>query len=111
MGEEQSTPLSVEVKLEVDNGTSTLKEVNTSERKACEEHCECNGRKRRLKSRGQAFNGSSNHDVHKTSNGSSSGSSQGANKMGRSGRRKNDTSGERAIEVITLEDSSDGETF
>ena len=34
MGAEQSTPLSVEVKLEVENGTITLKEVNASEGKA-----------------------------------------------------------------------------
>ena len=31
--------------------------------------------------------------------------------MGRSGRRKTDTSGEREIEVITLDDSSDGENL
>ena len=30
--------------------------------------------------------------------------------MGRIGRRKTDASGEREIEVITLDDSSDGET-
>ena len=112
MGAEQSTPLSVEVKLEVDNGTITLKEVNTSEGKACEEHCECNGRKRHAKARkskrGQALNGSYNRDVHKT-NGNSSGGSQGASRVGRIGRRKTDASGEREIEVITLEDSSDGD--
>ena len=51
MGAEQSTPLSVEVKLEVDNGTITLKEVNTSEGKDCEEHCKCDGRKRCAKPR------------------------------------------------------------
>ena len=55
--------------------------------------------------------GSSNRDVQQTSNGSSSGGSQGANRMGRSGRRKTDTSGEREIEVITLDDSSDGENL
>ena len=49
MGAEQSAPLTVEVKLEVDNGTITLKEVTTSE--ACEEHCECNGRRRNAKAR------------------------------------------------------------
>ena len=115
MGAEQSTPLLVEVKLEVDNGTITLKEVNTSEGKACEEHCKCDGRKHharaRKSKRGQTLNGSSNRDVHQTSNGSSSGDSQGANRMGRSGRRKTDTSVEREIEVITLDDSSDGETM
>ena len=31
--------------------------------------------------------------------------------MGSSGRRKTDTLGEREIEVITLDDSSDGETL
>ena len=60
-----------------------MKEVKTSEGKACEEHYECNGRKRRAKARkskrGQALNGSSNRDVHHTINGSNPGSSQGAN--------------------------------
>ena len=115
MGAEQSTPLSVEVKLEVDNGTITLKEVNTSEGKACEEHCKCDGRKRRARARkskrGQTLNGQSNRDVQHTSNGRISGDSQGANRMGRRGRRKTDTSVESEIEVIALDDSSDGETL
>ena len=88
-----------------------MKEVNTSE--ACEEHCECNERKQHAKARkykrGQALSGSYNRDVHKT-NGNSSSGSQGANRVGRIGRRKTDASGEREIEVITLDDSSDGET-
>ena len=98
MGAEQSTPLSVEVKLEVDNGTITLKEVNTSEGKACEEHCECNGRKRSAKDRkskrAQALNGSYN----RKSNGNSSRSSSSSDgrketcRAGRIGRRKTDAS-------------------
>ena len=149
MGAEQSAPLTVEVKFEVDGSTITLKEVTTSE--ACKDDCECNWRRRNAKSRksrrarararaskigtsneasevSHHFDGSkSNGNSSKQSsdgnncngskyNGNSSTSSssyvgsRGTGVAGRSGRRETDDSGNGEMEVITLEDSSDGET-
>ena len=81
MGAEQSAPLTVEVKLEVDDGTITLKEVTTSE--ACKDHCECNGRRRNVKARkskrAQALNGSYNREIRKPGSSSKFSTSYEAN--------------------------------